>query len=175
MQTKNNAKNSKRPLFEKLTRRFKYHYLKILRLDDPPERIARGAAIGVFMGIFPTFGAGILLAVAAAFVLKANKAASVIGSFIMNPLTSPFFWSLSAIIGAAIFNEDASKITGAIYGTNGESILSNLSHVTLIFVCGNLIISITFTAATYFLVKKGVIGHRRLKEEKRRTRQGLGA
>lgn len=172
----NNLKRySKTHPLERIKRRFKLHYLKMLRLDDPPERIARGAAIGVFMGIFPTFGAGIVLAVAAAFVLKANKTASVIGSFIMNPLTSPFFWTLSAIIGAFIFNEDASKITAAIFNKNGEGVLWNLSRVSVIFVSGNLVISVAFTAATYFLVKKVVIGHRRRKEERRRARQGMDA
>ncbi len=172
----NNLKRySKNHPFEKVKRRFRLHYLKILRLDDPPERIARGAAIGVFMGIFPTFGAGIVLAVAAAFVLRANKAASVIGSFIMNPLTSPFFWTLSAIIGAAMFNEDASMITAAIFNKNGEGVLWNFGQVSVIFVAGNLVISITFTALSYFIVKKAIIGHRRRKEERRRARQGMDA
>ncbi|MBI5970357.1 MAG: DUF2062 domain-containing protein [Deltaproteobacteria bacterium] len=171
MQTKNNAKNSKNHPLVKLKRRIRYHYFKILRLDDPPERIARGAAIGVFMGIFPTFGAGSLLALAAAFVLKANKAASVIGSLIMNPLTSVFFWTLSAVIGAAIFNEDSSVIVNAITGGNGEGALWNFGRVTMIYIAGNLVLSTTFTAAAYFIVKKAIIGHRRRKEEKRRAKK----
>jgi len=172
----NNLKRySKNHPFEKIKRRFRYHYLKILRLDDPPERIARGAAIGVFMGIFPTFGAGIVLAIAAAFILKANKAASVIGSFIMNPLTSLFFWTLSAIVGAAMFNEDSSVIMNAITGANGEGALWNFGRVTMIYVAGNLVISVTFTAAAYFSVKKAIVGHRRRKEERRRARKGSDA
>ncbi|HLA50883.1 MAG TPA: DUF2062 domain-containing protein, partial [Thermodesulfobacteriota bacterium] len=48
------------------------HYYKIMRIDDPPYKIARGVALGVFMGIFPTFGLGIVFAIAAAYILKAN-------------------------------------------------------------------------------------------------------
>ena len=90
-----NGKNGvdKKHPFVRLKRKARLTYLKILRIDDPPERIARGAAIGVAMGVLPTFGLGTLFALAFAFVFRANKAASVLGSFIMNPVTTPFFWT----------------------------------------------------------------------------------
>ncbi|TAN63593.1 DUF2062 domain-containing protein, partial [bacterium] len=57
------ANRVKKPLPERLKRRAKLIYLKLLRLDDPPERIALGAAIGVLMGILPTFGIGGVLSI----------------------------------------------------------------------------------------------------------------
>jgi uncharacterized protein (DUF2062 family) len=69
--------------FVRFKRKARLTYLRILRIDDPPERIA-GARHRVAMGVLPTFGLGII-SPSRRFILRANKAASVLGSFIMNP------------------------------------------------------------------------------------------
>lgn len=160
-QTKN-LKNKKHP-FIKFKRQAKLTYLKIMRIDDPPERIARGAAIGVCMGIFPTFGLGIILSIAFAFIFRANKAAAILGSFIMNPLTIPFFWSLSVIIGSLITGQDSSVIFEKF---RGEGALKGAGWASVVFLIGNGIVTAVFTAASYYLVRKWIIRHRLKKAEK---------
>lgn len=161
----NRPKNgNKRHLFSKLKRRSKYFYLKILRIDDPPERIARGAAIGVLMGILPTFGVGGLLSIGLAFILKANKASAIIGSFIMNPITGPFFWSMSIVLGSLIMREDYRTMLATM---KEEGWLTGAGHTYLVFLVGNVLISAVFTVASYYVVKAFIIRHRRRKEEKR--------
>ncbi len=156
------------PFAVKIRRKLKYAYLKIVRLDDPPERIARGAAIGVLMGILPTFGIGGLLSLGLAFVLRANKAAAVAGSMIMNPVTSPFFWGLSAALGAFIMHEDRAALMAVLRGGNGENILKNAGRVTAVYMTGNVIVSAVFTGISYYLVKLWVTEHRRHKAAKRK-------
>lgn len=151
----------------KVKRRIRLIYLKILRLDDPPERIASGAAIGVLMGILPTFGLGGLFALALAFVLRANKAAAVLGTFIMNPVTSPFFWTLSIVTGSVILRQDYNTMLSKF---RGESLLKGAERVYMVFLTGNIILCVVFTAASYYLVKKTVIRHRKHKAEKRLAR-----
>lgn len=146
-------------------------YLKILRIQDPPERIARGAAIGVLMGVLPTFGAGAFLSLAFAFVLKANKAAAVLGSFVMNPLTSTFFWTLSIVIGSVILGEDYSTMLAKI---KGDNMINGIGGAYLVFLAGNVVISSTFAVASYFIIKNAVIKRRALKEEKRLKKAGEG-
>lgn len=161
-----NGNNKKHP-FIKFKRRARYHYLKILRIDDPPERIARGAAIGVLMGVLPTFGLGAFLAIGLAFVLKANKAAAVLGSFIVNPLTAPFFWTLSIVIGSLILGEDYTSILAKI---KEDGFLAGAEWTYLVYMVGNIILSIVFTSASYYLVKWTIIRHR-VKKELRRSGQ----
>jgi len=158
-----NSANKKHP-FVRLKRKARLTYLKILRIDDPPERIARGAAIGVAMGVLPTFGLGILLSLAAAFVLKANKAASVLGSFIMNPVTSPFFWTASLVAGSLLTGNDYHTIY-AKAKTNG--FMTGAGEATLVFMAGNVVITAVTTIASYYLVKDAVIKHRLRKAKKR--------
>lgn len=161
-----NGKNGvdKKHPFVKLKRKARLTYLKILRIDDPPERIARGAAIGVAMGVLPTFGLGVVFALAAAFILKANKAASVLGSFIMNPVTTPFFWTGSLLIGSLLTGSDYSTIYAKM---KENGVLTGAGEASLVFMAGNIVITAATTFASYYIVKNAVTRHRRKKEEKR--------
>ncbi len=150
MDTGNNKWNNKRHPLVRLKRWARLSYLKIIRMDDPPERIARGAAIGVLCGILPTFGAGGVIAIAVAFVFRENKAAAVLGSLIMNPITTPFFWTLSVLLGSVILGEDSSFILATI---REESLLDGLTLAYLAFLTGNAIIAIVCTSGAYYLTK----------------------
>ena len=159
---------NKKGLFTRARRRFRLIYLRLLRIDDPPERIARGAAIGVLMGILPTFGLGIVLSIALAFALRANKAAAILGSFVMNPFTSPFFWTISAIVGALVLREDSSAIMAHI---RDKSMLNGVSWAYFVHMVGNIIVSALFTLITYYLVKRFIMEHRAHKAAKRLARE----
>lgn len=166
---RNNGKNH--PL-NKIKRRARLAYLKILRLDDPPERIARGAAIGVLMGVLPTFGLGGLLSLSLAWALRGNKAAALIGSAIVNPLTAPLFWTASILTGSKILNRDSDAILAAL---KNENLIAAAGDAALVYIAGNAVLSAVFTAASYFLVKAAITGYRARKERKRREREGGGA
>jgi len=75
-------------------RQFKLNLIRLLRLQDSPHRIARGVALGFFIGMSPTFGIQMALAFFAALLLNENKLAAVIGVWITNPLTAPFIYGL---------------------------------------------------------------------------------
>lgn len=168
-----NRNNNKNQPFVRLRRRFRLVYLRLLRINDPPERIARGAALGMAMGILPTFGAGTVLSFAFAFVLRANKAAAILGSLIMNPLTQPFFWTASIILGALILGEDSASILEEM---KDEGMLRGLTQASVVYLAGNLVITGVVSVGAYFLIKAGIISHRRRKaarrERKRREMYG---
>lgn len=164
MKTNETKRNGgKKHPFERVRRRARLIYLKIMRIDDPPERIARGAAIGVLMGVLPTFGIGTFLSLAGAFVFKANKAAAVLGSLIVNPLTSPFFWTLSIVLGSALTGQDSDAIFRHI---KENGFLKGAGWTTIVYMTGNAILSAAFTIGSYYIVKIAIIRHRRRKEEK---------
>jgi len=84
-------------------RRLKTVGKKLLLINDSPERIARGFAIGVFWGIMPTFGFAWVFALPAAFLLRANKVSTILGTFVSNPFTVVFFYTLGYKFGTEIF------------------------------------------------------------------------
>lgn len=131
-----------------MKRILKYIYLRIVRTDDTPSKVAFGVAIGVFWGIFPTFGIGLILAYFFAWLLKVNKASAILGGLIMNPITTPFFWGLSALIGVTIIGGKSEVIlnelkTGGIFKAVGHSFIT--------YVIGNLIVSIIFGIISYYI------------------------
>jgi hypothetical protein len=48
-----------RALLDRTKRIFRYVYLRLVRVADDPVHVALGFALGVFIGVFPTFGIGI--------------------------------------------------------------------------------------------------------------------
>ena len=84
------------------SRQFKLNLIRLLRLQDSPERIARGMALGLFIGMSPTFGVQMGLAFVAAVILSENKLAAIIGVWITNPLTAPFIYGLEYETGRVL-------------------------------------------------------------------------
>lgn len=61
-----------------MRRRFKEHSAKLFVIQDTPQSIALGAAIGIFLGFTPLFGLKTLLAFALAALFRVNKIAAVL-------------------------------------------------------------------------------------------------
>lgn len=75
---------------------------RVRRLPDPPQRIARGIASGVFISFTPFFGLHFMFAAAVAYFIRGNLVAAMLSTFFGNPLTFPFIAALSLQIGHAM-------------------------------------------------------------------------
>lgn len=151
------APTNSRPLLERGRRTFRYIYLRLVRVGGDPVHAGLGFALGVFLGVFPTFGLGIPVALLIASVLHWNRAAAVLGSLVMNPLTTPFFWSLSATIGGALFRADAKNVL------KSGAKLSSFTEGALIYLAGNTIVALVAAVAAYFVAVRAVRLYRRKK------------
>lgn len=152
-------------IFEKGQRFFRYIILRLVRVNDSAPRVAAGFSLGVFLGVFPTFGIAIPVSFVLATLFHFNRASAVVGSLIMNPLTTPLFWSVSATVGGIIFSEDTGKILEM--WEKGEK-LHTFSKATLIYLAGNLIVSTIMAVAGYFFALKAVRAYRKRKGLKSR-------
>jgi uncharacterized protein len=73
------------------SKRFIFH--NMLHADDPPHRIALGVAIGVFWTLTPFIGVQMVLVLASAWILRANKVVGMPVVWASNPATFvPIFW-----------------------------------------------------------------------------------
>jgi uncharacterized protein (DUF2062 family) len=68
-------------------RAFYYIRHRLHRLPDPPHRIARGIFAGVCVTFSPFFGLHFFLAAGMAVLLRGNVVASLLATFVGNPLT----------------------------------------------------------------------------------------
>ena len=155
----------RRTPLDRLRRSFRYIYLRLVRVGGDPVHVARGFALGVFLGVFPTFGAGIPLSLILASLLRWNRVSAVLGSLVMNPLTTPFFWTLSGMVGAAIFHADAKKVLTSVQ--DGERLL-RLTMGAGIYLAGNTIVALVTAVLSYYLALRAVILYRKKRRERRR-------
>lgn len=77
-------------------------YERFLKIRGNPQEIGLGFGLGLFVGMSPTLGFQMVIAVFFAAMLKWNKISAAIGVWISNPLTAPFLYSTTYIIGARI-------------------------------------------------------------------------
>jgi uncharacterized protein (DUF2062 family) len=75
-------------------RQLKLNLLKFMRLRGAPDEIAKGMALGIFIGMTPTMGFQMPIAIFFAFLLKENKLAAALGVWITNPVTAPLIYGL---------------------------------------------------------------------------------
>src|SRR5437867_5606952 len=88
-----------------MIRKLKGMFRAILMLDDTPHSIALGTAIGLFIAWTPTVGIHMILVVALALLLRANKVAGLIAVYISNPITLvPMYW-IEYKLGAVVVDK----------------------------------------------------------------------
>lgn len=127
---------------------YRYIYLKLVRKNDTPERVGRGAGLGIFIGIFPTLWFGPALAIAAAGLMSANRAAALLGSFACGPLT-PFTWTFAVVVGNWMVAPEWRVAREMISYSNKEIIAKQF---LMTFMVGNITISIVFGLLGYAVV-----------------------
>ena len=160
-----------RSLLERCRRTFRYIYLRLVRVGGDPVHIALGFSLGVFLGVFPTFGIGIPLSVLLASIFRWNRISAVLGSLVMNPITTPFFWTLSGSLGAAIFRVNVKNIMMNVQ--NGER-LRSLTYGAGVYLAGNTIIALVTATLSYFLALRAVTLYRKKKRKRKLKRREKG-
>lgn len=83
-------------------RQFKLNLIKLVRLRVEPDEIARGMALGLFIGMTPTFGVQMILALIFAFIFRQNRIAALIGVWNTNPVTAPFIYGTEYEVGRVL-------------------------------------------------------------------------
>lgn len=170
-------------------RAISYICLRLRRLPDRPARIARGIGCGVFVCFTPFFGFHFCLAVFLAWVVKGNKVAAFLATFVGNPVTFPFIAAssihtgelimqvetpipLSQVLGAfaAAFGELAGNLINvAIRGTAEWDELSSFFHGVFVpYAVGSLIPGLISAVVAYVLSHKVILAY-----QKRRTARAL--
>lgn len=158
---------------------------RVTRLKEPPEKIALGAAIGLFVNFIPTLGVGPFVTYFLARFFKASGVASVTfnlatGFFI------PLYYSLNLITGRFLVG---AKITtdeiGAQIGQSFDSSVSNIDAIvekpwtlllldklqgfTLDFLLGAVINGLVFGVVVYFVFVFLIRSQRKLRKKNKKN------
>lgn len=136
-----------------MLRRIRYEIIKLARARASSHEIAYGAALGTFISIFPTFGAGTILVIFFYRFLKFNMVAAISGSLVSNVFTAPFFLLLSYKIGAFFWKPENAL--------NIKTWYKHLDEVAISVMTGSTLLSIVCSAIIYIIVKFTVKSYRK--------------
>ncbi|SPH16590.1 hypothetical protein DEA8626_00100 [Defluviimonas aquaemixtae] len=174
------------------TRAFHYVKHRVRRLPDDPHRIARGIAAGVFTSFTPLFGMHFVIAFFVTRVIRGNILASLLATFVGNPITFPVIAFTSMKLGHLILGTtfDESKhptLFGKFVGagedlkhnffaifTDATAHWSNLynfyNEIFLPYLVGGLVPGLVCGVVSYYLSEPVIAAYQKRRRKKLRAR-----
>ena len=159
-----------------ISRAIEYVGIRLKRIPDTPHKISLGMSCGIFASFTPLFGLHFLIAGLLSYLLRANVLASLIGTFVGNPITFPIITVFNLKLGEWILGSseyssgDGGKIfegfldfifliyksfftEGSIGENNVPRMNEFLNGVFIPYSLGGLILGIFIAVVSYFLLR----------------------
>ena len=87
---------------EKISRLVRYYYNKAVREKGTPEYIARGWAIGMFVGFAVPFGLQLVISIPLSFLMKGSKLGATVGTMATNHFTIFIIYPFQCWLGSRL-------------------------------------------------------------------------
>lgn len=124
-----------------------------MSLNDHPEKIAKGFALGSFIGMIPIPGFQVLVSVGISSALKWNRLAAGIAVFNTNVLTGPFIFGINYLLGAKILGLNPEFKIQSSGLEMAQQIFTAGWDVAKALWLGGLILGIPFALIAYIVLK----------------------
>ncbi|MDX9788504.1 MAG: DUF2062 domain-containing protein [Desulfobacterales bacterium] len=155
-----------------MVKRVRKLYERFIQIRGNPKEIALGFALGLFIGFSPTMGLQIALAVFFASIFKWNKYAAAIAVWITNPLTAPFIYSFTYVIGAKLIGTGNSLNLAGNFDWN--MLLQLIEKSPAIFISlfvGGVVVGLPIALFGYYLSFNAVERYQKNLKEKLRLQK----
>ena len=140
-----------------------WHVLKAKMVKDPlpPEDVAAGWALGMFIGCAVPFGLQLIVSIPLALMMRVSKVGATLGTLITNPITIFVIypaqtWAVNRLLfgGSITFQRlmDMEWTWPSVRHLGAEAMVS--------FFLGGLALGMIFSPITYFLVRRIVLRYR---------------
>ena len=140
-----------------------WHDLKVKMVGDPlpPEDVAAGWALGMFIGCSIPFGLQLLVSVPLAIMMRVSKVGATVGTLITNPVTIFFIYPAQTWVMYNILfgNREMGELPTE---WTRESVMALSGPVIISFFLGGLALALILSPITYFIVKRIVVRYRKL-------------
>ncbi|MCP3926771.1 MAG: DUF2062 domain-containing protein [Desulfobacterales bacterium] len=148
--------------FEKFKDRF-------VKIRGNPRDIALGFSLGIFVGLTPTMGFQMIIAIFFASLLRWNKFSAAAAVWFTNPLTAIPIYGLNYWVGTKIFFWMEFKgFPRDLFSGGIEAffeLLGNSPSILLVTTLGGFIVSIPACIFSYFFAYRAIINYRDKKEK----------
>ena len=138
---------------------------KMVRDPMPPEKVAAGWALGMFVGCAIPFGLQLVVSIPLAIIMRVSKIGATVGTLLTNPVTIFFIYPAQTwVVYNILFGErDMGELPTE---WTFESVMALSGPVIISFFLGGLILALKLTPITYFAVKGIVVKYRAKKTAK---------
>ena len=128
-------------------------YKRFLKIRGKPREIARGFALGLFVGMTPFFGLHTVIAVPLAALFKWNKISAAISVWFTNAATAPIIYSITYLVGARIlgiqkgFNWTDINSFSAVY-----QLILKTPEIVWAMIVGGVVLGLPLSIAGYYII-----------------------
>lgn len=143
---------------EKLKRFIRFWYLRLVRIQATPHKIAIGLAAGVFVGLLPVLPFQTVLAIGLAFLVRGSKIAAALGTWVSNPLNWIPVYMMFYVVGKAVVPFDVPPFNPSQLEM-AEMIEMGWKFFTVMMI-GGLAVAIPSAVVSYFVALKGIEAYR---------------
>ncbi|MBU0674641.1 MAG: DUF2062 domain-containing protein [Proteobacteria bacterium] len=148
-----------------LRRTVRFYYLKLLRIKGDPESLARGVALGTFIGITPTIPLHTGLTILLSVLFRTSKVSALLMTFVVsNPLTFfpqyYFSWFIGNLLLPGHLSRERIEAIMAMISSGATffDIIMALGHLgfsaLIVLLLGGSILAAPFALCSYLLSLK---------------------
>ena len=148
-------------------------YMKAVTDKGTPEYIARGWALGVFIGFLIPFGLQLMCSIPLSFLLKGSKLGAIVGTFVTNHVTIIVIYPVQCFIGNKLiggsltFAHLEEQMKEVIIRQEYKVLLSLGWEIVISFFAGGLLFAVIGAPVAYYTVKAMVNRYRALREKRK--------
>jgi len=143
----------------------RYVVYRVRRLSATPHAVALGFAAGVFSAITPFLGAHMLMSALISWAIGGSRVAALLGTFVGNPLTYPFFWYITYVAGNLMLGSGSGEheidLSDGIFQASLDQLWPILKPMSL----GAIPVGLAGAALSYVLVKPAVEAYQHRRHE----------
>ncbi len=157
-------------------RQIRYYWLRLIRLRGNPFFIARGMAVGTFVGLTPTIPFHTVLTLFFCAIFRANIIAAIVANWIVsNPVTIPIeyyaSWKLGVLItGRPVTWQQVQSMLHEIHQAGfleaAQMLCAKFMQVACCLVAGGVVLALPFGVLSYFAAVYFYFYRQRKKQEK---------
>jgi hypothetical protein len=145
----------------KLRGYFRLMRRKIVRDPLPPESVAAGWALGMFIGCAIPFGMQLVVSLPLAAMMRVSKVGATLGTFITNPVTILFIYPMQTwAVNKVLFGSSLSYEKLVETKWCWQAVRSLGPEVMASFFLGGMILGMILAPLTYFAVRRIVLKSR---------------